>query len=269
MLSDPETPTASDAASPHAPGTASREPGSSPPENVEDGEQMRRTSQLGLVVPIPPVVRWKERDHFVRVCVKMGLNGPQIAKLSLSTPQEMRTHQQVYDKIQQLGLDRLYTSRKIERRRHGDHNKAIHDIFMKVCGQAMEYGYPVTDVFRDECPSPRTKLRVDVGMKIGSRLHLFEPQISPMERVRWHSRLDAYVRLYEALREPFRSNWLVVDLPTAKRVRGYAREVLVRRKHPALSLFNFIVLDAFRSEPDILKAPVWLPTWSDRPVSLM
>jgi hypothetical protein len=44
----------------------------------------------------------------------MGLNARQIAALSLSSPQPLRTSQQVYDKTAALGLDRMYASRRVQ-----------------------------------------------------------------------------------------------------------------------------------------------------------
>lgn len=269
MFDDAETTTAFDTESPTGSGTEDGLIEIGTTERSENGSLMLETGSLGFPVRTPPIGRWKERDDFVRVCINMGLNGPQIAKLSLSTPQPMRTAQHVYDKIQSLGLDRRYMSRMIQRRRIGDHNRAIHSVFMKVFGQAMEYGYTVREVMRDACPHPGSKLRVDVGLRILPRLHFFEPQLSPMEYVRWHARLDAYVRLYERLGQPFRSNWLLTDRTVVTKVSRHAREVLTRRRHPNLNLFNFITLHEFQTEPDILKAPVWTSTWGDRKATLM
>src|SRR4051794_19028727 len=118
-----------DAAFGTAPGTAG---GTAPPAAETGGLilpgvglQKPRFGRLGFALPPVPTDGWDDRDDFVRTCIVMGLSAPQIAELSRSTPQPMQTHQQVYDKIDELHLTRLYTSRRIQRRRVGDHNKLI------------------------------------------------------------------------------------------------------------------------------------------------
>lgn len=207
----------------------------------------------------------------------MGMTAPQIAKLSLSTPQPMRTHQHVYEAIESAGFLKLYRTPLIERRRIGPHNVAMIDVFMRTYGQALEHNFEVSDVMRDEAPHPKSRNRVDVGMRINDRLFFWECQVSKLYHTRWYEKLRGYMRLYERREvmlagDNFRCNLLLQDGPTLNRVRYFCQELLYKT-HPSLNLFNFIeVIDHRRW--NILTAPVWTPTWDDanghtRKVSLM
>ena len=229
------------------------------PEDLGPGEP--ETGSLGFPLRRPPVVMWKERNNFVRVCVSMGLSGPQISALSLSTPQPLRSSTKVYDKIQELHLEKLFQSPKIKRRRYGPHNKLIHDVFMKVAGQAWEYGCEVADVMRDEVPAPKARFRPDIGLQINGRQYYFEVQISRLEFTRWHAKLKHYVKLYEDTGEPFRVCLLLLDRPSVVRVRAYAR-VLLQEKHPNLNPFYFMTLGDFQTEWDVVRRPTWAWCWN-------
>src|SRR5205823_3542272 len=114
------------------------------PTTAADGYGKPRTPLLHAVPPARPVAGWKDRDDFLRACVATGLNARQIHLVSLSSPAPLNSTQRVYQKIAEQGLERLYRSKRIERRRRGYHNEQIIRVFMKLCGQAMEYGYEVT-----------------------------------------------------------------------------------------------------------------------------
>src|SRR3712207_3295382 len=86
------------------------QPAPEPSDLRKSGFVLPETGQLGFPLPPAAVNGWKERDSFIHLCIKLGLTAPEISRLSLSTPQPLKTHQQVYDKIEQLGLDRLYKS---------------------------------------------------------------------------------------------------------------------------------------------------------------
>ena len=204
---------------------------------------------------------WTERDDFARTCIAMGLNARQIATLSLSSPQPLRTTQQVYDKIAALGLDRMYASRRVQNRRKGYHNQNIITVLMKLYGQALEYGLDVCDIHRDAVPEPDARFRPDLGLCIGGRRFFVEVQLSRIELTRWTAKMANYLRLYERHKRPFRALFLIDRAAGLPRVREYARWVL--RERPNLNLFLFATLADFERRGDVLYSPVWLGAKGD------
>lgn len=252
------------------------QPGEWVSPEAENGLQTQEIGLLGFPVQTPAIERWEGRYSFVRACINMGLNGPQIAKLSLSTPQPLKTHQQVYDYIESANLVRLFTSPRIRRRRVGPHNEGMVEVFTKVCGQALEHRYEVREIMRDEAPEPGCRFRTDVGLTIGGEKaggrwfpFYFEYQSSPLEYTRWHAKLRNYIRLYEMIERPFRSCFILQNSEDVTSVRYTARKLL-ERDHPTLNLFYFITLGEFRRHWDLVRQEVWVPAWKwDKQFALM
>jgi hypothetical protein len=183
------------------------------------------------------------------------LNGPEIVKFSYSWPQPIRTTQQVYDKIETLNLQRA--RRKAERVRRGHHNKNIAYVFTKLAGQAMEFGYEVTDVLRDEVPMEGMRFRPDIGLRIDDRIQCYvEVQLSRLQFTRWSVKFRNYVKLYRKMKKPFRAIFLVDRAGDIATLRRYAREVL-EAEGLRFSLFRFMTIDEFRFQTNILTAAVW------------
>ncbi len=144
-----------------------------------------RTLLLGLLMPdahVPAIkessrpVNWKERDQWIELSVRMGLNAREISEFSYSWPQPVTTTTQVFQMIDRLNLRRAYNrSRKL---RGGHHHANIAFAFTKLCGQAMEWDYEVTDVLRDESPVEGSRFRPDLGFQIDGKLFYVEAQLS-------------------------------------------------------------------------------------------
>jgi hypothetical protein len=210
-----------------------------------------------------PVVNWSERNEWVTLCVKFGLNAREIVDLSYSWPQPITTVQQVYDKISQLHLERLY--KRKDRKRAGDHNRNIIYAFSKLTGQALEYGLGVWNVMRDSCPDGM-RFRPDLSLVIDHRTFHVEVQLSKIEGTRWGEKFRNYVRLYKSIKKPFRVLILVDKREDVSKLCRNARKTL--KDHPDLNLFLFMTLEQFRFAPDVIKAPVWRGVWSDKPQGL-
>lgn len=209
-----------------------------------------------------PVDGWSERSDFLHTCVALGLNARQIHQLSLSTPHPVTTVQQVYDMIQNRGLDRLYNSGKIKRRRMGPHNQQIISTFAKLYGQACELGHDVTDVIRDEVPCPGARFRPDLGIRIPPRQFYVEVQLSKLQLTRWTAKMSNYLRLYKLMKQPFRALFMNDRPDDIVRLREFARWVL--RDRPDLNLFLFLSLDDFARERNVMTTKVWQSPWSSK-----
>jgi hypothetical protein len=184
----------------------------------------------------------------------MGLNAREIRDLSFSWPQPITTLQQVYDKIEQLHLQRLY--KRKDKKRVGTHNQNIIYVFSKLTGQALEYGEEVTDVIRDAVPYHGVRFRPDLGLKIGKFQFYVEVQLSKIEGTRWSEKFTNYLKLYQSAKRPFRVLFLVDKGTDVTTLRARAREILKDR--PQLQLFLFSTIHDFKSQRDILKAAVWV-----------
>lgn len=205
------------------------------------------------------------RHAFLRASIALGLNAQQIRLLSLSSPRPYNHLSAVYAAIESQNLTRLYKSKKVERRRRGFHNENIVRTFMKLSGQAMEYGQEVEDVMRDECPHPGVTFRPDLGMRLGGRQFYVEVQISRIEYVRWHAKLKHYLKLYRLTKRPFRALILLPDDDAVTRVRAYARQLLTEHNpEKKLVLYLFMSLGAFEREVDVVKGKVWRWAYDDR-----
>lgn len=204
-----------------------------------------------------PVIAWKERDEWIILCVKMGMNAREIRDLSFSWPQPITTTQQVYDKIVQLNLKRRYKHGQ-KKLRVGSHNENIIYVFSKLTGQAVEYGLEVSDVMRDACPDG-ARFRPDLRMTIGERRFFVEVQLSKIEGTRWAQKFRNYLKLYETIRTPFRVLFLIDKRDDVAKLKRYARWVLKERAN--LNLYLFMTLAEFRYQTDILKARVWYGAW--------
>lgn len=202
-----------------------------------------------------PFDGWKARSDFLRTCIALGLNAQQIADLSRSTPQPFRHVRRVYEQLETQGLVKLFNSRRIASRRKGDHNQQIIRVFMKLYGQATEYGYEVSEVIRDASPHPRARFRTDLGLRIAPRLFFCEVQLSKIQQTRWHEKMRHYLRLYELLGEPFRALFLVDRAQDIPRLREYGRDVL--RTRPNLNLYYFLTLGEFEVARDVIEGRVF------------
>jgi hypothetical protein len=215
--------------------------------------------------PPAPVASWM-RHAFLRAAISLGLNAQQIRLLSLSSPQPFNHLSAVYAAIESQNLVRLYKSARVQRRRRGFHNDNIVRTYMKLAGQAMEYGLEVEDVMRDESPYPGMQFRPDLGLKLGGRQFYVEVQISRIEHVRWHAKLKHYLKLYRSTKRPFRALILLPDDNAVTRVREFARTLL--REHSSgerkLALYLFMSLGAFERERDVVKGKVWRWAYDDR-----
>lgn len=203
----------------------------------------------------PRVVIWDERDEWIALCVKMGLNAREISNLSLSWPQPLRTTQQVYEKISQIRLERRYRSAQ-KRLRSSSHDRNIIFAFSKFTGQALEYGLTVRHVMRDSVPYPGMRFRPDLSFQIDAFLFYVEVQTSKIEGTRWYEKFRNYLKLYKLMRRPFRVLFLVDKAVDVSILRRRAREVLT--DNPKLNLFLFMTLDEFHFRGDVLKAHAWL-----------
>lgn len=208
--------------------------------------------------PKPRVVIWNERDDWIAICVKMGLNAGEIVKLSYSWPRPVTTLQQCYEMIERLHLSKLY-KRNQKKLRNTHHDRNIIYAFSKLTGQAMEHGHVVRDVFRDSTPHPSARFRPDLALRVGKYQFYVEVQLSKIEGVRWHAKFANYLRLYETIKEPFRVLVLIDKHVDVAKLRQRARDILDDR--PALNLFLFMPLDQFEFERDVLKNSVWLGAW--------
>jgi len=189
----------------------------------------------------------------------MGLNGPQIKKLSLSTPSPINHMSRVYEALDENGLERLYMSRRIERRRRGPHNRHIIDVFMRVFGHALGHGFTVSDVMRDECPVEGARFRTDVGMRINHRQFFFEIQISKLEYTRWRAKVKNYYRLHLSGSKPFQACFLVSRDIDVHAVREAVRDALGERTR--LNRFLVMTLDDFFATWDVVGKKCWLGAW--------
>lgn len=213
-------------------------------------------------------VEWSERDDWVRVSIEMGLNAADIVRFSMSCwPVGISTTTQVYEIRDRLGLQKLY--KKMQKQRSSEHNRNIAFVFSKLAGQAMSFGYSVSDVLRDATVHDKVKFRPDLGMRIQGKYRFFvEVQLSRIQATRWGVKFRNYVRLYEKGIGPYRVLFLVDRPGDIVRLREYARDIL-REKHPQLDLFLFATLAEFKYEPDILSMPVWQRAWTRDRVSLI
>ncbi len=215
-----------------------------------------------VLLPDPRVVEWIERDDWIAICVKMGLNAREIVELSYSWPRPVTTQQQVYEMIERLRLTRAY--KRKDKIRAGHHNRNIMYAFSKLTGQAMEHGYVVRDIFRDAAPqtaqhSVLFRFRPDLALRIGSYQFYVEVQLSKIEGTRWGQKFSNYLKLYRTIKSPFRVLFLVDKNTDISKLRQRARNVL--EKNPNLNMFLFITLDQFENERDILKGRVWFTAW--------
>ncbi len=235
-----------------------------------------RTTLLPIVEPYfaakasprkPRLVEWKERDDWIVICVRMGLNAREISNLSYSWPRPISTVRQVYDKIEQLNLKRAYKTAQ-KKKRVGLHNENMIYAFSKLTGQALEHGFRVRDVMRDSAPEGM-RFRFDLQIRINQFLFFVEVQLSKIEGTRWGEKFRNYIRLYESLGQPFRCLVLVDKREDIAKIRRMARNQLRKMGHPNLNLFLFMTLDQFRNAPDVVKGPVWSTVWSNKPVALV
>lgn len=211
----------------------------------------------------PRVVEWSERDDWICLCVKMGLNVREIVELSYSWPQPITTTQQAYDKLKQLHLERLY--KRKDKKRAGSHNQNIIYVFSKLTGQALEYGMRVWGVTRDSCPEGM-RFRPDLSLIVNGRSFHVEVQLSKIEGTRWGEKFRNYLRLYESLKKPFRVLILIDKREDVGKLKRTARRMM--EDHPNLNLFLFLTLDQFHAERDVTKAKVWNGVWNNQRFAL-
>jgi len=207
------------------------------------------------------VTKWEDREDWLATCVDFGMSVPTIVKFSLSWPQSITTHQQLYEMIERLGLTSLYKRRA--KWRTGDHNKAIIGTFTKVAGQLMEYGHELSDVRREESPiDDGPGLQMDWAVRVDDKYwFLAEVQLSKTKHTKWATKIKQFVRLYKLMKKPFRVLMIVGSNKDLSKIRAKAREALKESGHPNLNLFLFITSDQFRAAVDVVKAPIWHGAW--------
>jgi len=191
----------------------------------------------------------REKARIIEKCAKVGLS---IDQMEYVLPNFGITLKQraIYNYIRELKLPRSYKTSS---------GQQSHHVYMVMWTlvelvKGFNAAGKTVDLILSEAAPEGERFRPDLELHVGNLRFFVEVQLSGIANTRWNVKHRNYLRLYEKIKKPFRTLFVLDQKGEMSYVRQGGRQVLKDR--PNLDLFYYATLQTIR-DGNFVEEAVW------------